>query len=148
MAVGRRIGVMGLALLLGATGWFATSRLVRADVMALKVRPFVDAARALGVKPWRLALHHLIPNAAATILVSLALGVANTMLLEAGLSFLGVGVQPPTASWGNMIAEARDQLTLAPWSSIAPGLALTITVMAFHAVADGLHAALDPRRSP
>lgn len=147
IAVGRRLGTPGLTLLLGATGWFATSRLVRADVLALKARPFVDAARALGVRPWRLALHHLLPNAAATVLVSLALGVANTMLLEAGLSFLGVGVQPPAASWGNMIADARDQLTAAPWSSLAPGIALTLAVMALHALADGLHAALDPRRS-
>ena len=147
IAVGRRLGTVGLALLLGATGWFATSRLVRADVLSLTRRPFVDAARALGARPARVALRHLLPNAASTVLVSLALGIANTMLLEAGLSFLGVGVEPPTASWGNMIADARDQLTAAPWSSLAPGIALTVAVMALHALADGLHAALDPRRA-
>ncbi|HEY2805467.1 MAG TPA: ABC transporter permease [Gemmatimonadales bacterium] len=146
IAVGRQLGATGLALLLGLTGWFATARLVRADVLVLREESFIEAARALGARPWRVIARHLLPNAAATLIVSAALAVANMMLLEAGLSFLGVGVQPPTPSWGNMIADARDQLTAAPWSSIFPGLALTVVVMALHAVADGARDALDPRQ--
>ncbi len=145
LAVGSRLGVTGLALLLGLTGWFATARLVRADVLVLREEPFVEAARALGARPWRVIIRHLLPNAAATLVVSSALAMANMMLLEAGLSFLGVGVRPPTPSWGNMIADARDQLTAAPWSSIFPGLALTTVVVALHAVADGARDAFDPR---
>lgn len=146
IAVGRHLGAPGLALLLGLTGWFATARLVRADVLVLREESFVEAARALGARPARVIARHLLPNAAATLIVSAALAVANMMLLEAGLSFLGVGVQPPTPSWGNMIADARDQLTAAPWSSIFPGVALTLVVMALHAVADGARDALDPRQ--
>ena len=146
LAVGSRLGIAGLAFLLGLTGWFATARLVRADILVLREEPFVEAARALGARPWRVMLRHLLPNAAATLVVSSALAMANMMLLEAGLSFLGVGVQPPTPSWGNMIADARDQLTAAPWSSIFPGLALTTVVVALHAVADAAKDALDPRQ--
>lgn len=144
IAVGQRLSAVPLALLLGLTGWFGISRLVRADVLALRDQPFVDAARALGVQPWRIIGRHVLPNAAATLIVCTALSVANMMLLEASLSFLGVGVQPPTPSWGNMIAEARDQLATAPWASLFPGLALTAVVMALHAVADALRDALDP----
>lgn len=147
IAVGWRLGVLALALLIGLTGWFATSRLVRAEVLALAQRPFVEAARALGERPARVVLRHVLPNAAGTILVSLALGVAHAMLLEAGLSFLGAGVQPPTASWGNMIADGRDQLTSAPWVSVFPGACLTLAVIGFHGTADALRHALDPHAS-
>jgi peptide/nickel transport system permease protein len=145
IAVGRRLGVLPLALLLGFTGWFATSRLVRADVLGLRDSPFVEAARMLGASPWRVVARHVLPNVMATVIVSAALGVANMMLLEAGLSFLGAGVQAPTPSWGNMIAEGRDQLIQAPWISVFPGLAITASVMALHAVSDALQATLDPR---
>ena len=148
IAVGYRLDAVPLALLLGLTGWFGISRLVRADVLALRELAFVDAARALGVRPWRIIARHILPNAAATLIVCTALGVANMMLLEASLSFLGVGVQPPTPSWGNMIADARDQLATAPWGSLFPGLALTAVVMALHAVADALRDALDPPPRP
>ena len=136
IAVGRRLDAVPLALLLGLTGWFATSRLVRAEVLALRDQPFVDAAHALGAGPWRVMLRHLVPNVAGIVVVSTALGVANMMLLEAALSFLGVGVQPPAPSWGNMIADGRDYLLSAPWVSLAPGIAITVVVMALHAVAD------------
>jgi peptide/nickel transport system permease protein len=144
LAVGWRIGATSLALLIGLTGWFATSRLVRADVLVIRRRPYVEAARALGLPAWRILARHVLPNAAATILVSLALGVAHAMLLESSLSFLGAGVQPPAPSWGNMIADGRDQLTIAPWTSAFPGLALTLAVLGFHGLADALRHTLDP----
>ncbi len=145
VALGRPLTPVPLALLLGLTGWFATSRLVRAEVLSLREREFVEAARALGERPWRVILHHVLPGAAAVLIVSAALGVANMMLLEAGLSFIGAGVQPPVPSWGNMIADARDVLATAPWTSLFPGLAITVVVLALHSVSDGLRAALDPR---
>ncbi len=144
IAVGRPLGVVPLALLLGLTGWFATSRLVRAEVLSLRERGWVEGARAVGVGPWRIIWRHVLPGTASVLIVAAALGVANVMLLEAGLSFLGVGVQPPVPSWGNMIADARDQLATAPWASLFPGLAITLAVMALHAVADGLRHALQP----
>ncbi len=148
IAVGRPLSVAPLALLLGLTGWFATSRLVRAEVLSLRERTFVEGARALGVGPWRIVWRHVLPGTSAVVVVAAALGVANVMLLEAGLSFLGVGVQPPVPSWGNMIADARDQLATAPWASLFPGVAITGVVVALHAVADGLRSALDPRGEP
>jgi len=144
VALGRPLAPVSLALLLGLTGWFATSRLVRAEVLSLREREFVEAARALGARPWRVIARHVLPGAAAVLVVAAALSVANMLLLEAGLSFIGAGVQPPLPSWGNMIADARDLLVSAPWLSLAPGLCITFVVLALHAVADGLKAALDP----
>jgi peptide/nickel transport system permease protein len=147
VAVGRPLGPVPLALLLGLTGWFATSRLVRAEVLSLREREFVEAARALGARPWRVIARHVLPGAAAVLVVSAALGVANMLLLEAGLSFIGAGVQPPVPSWGNMIADGRDLLATAPWTSLFAGLAITVVVLALHAVSDGLRVALDPQAS-
>jgi peptide/nickel transport system permease protein len=145
IAVWERLGIASLILLLGLTGWFATARIVRAEVLTLRERPFTDAARSLGAGSWRIITRHIIPNAAAPLIVSAALGIGNMMLLEAGLSFLGAGIQPPEPSWGNMIADGRDLLTSAPWISLFPGLAIALAVMALHAVADALRDALDPR---
>jgi len=144
VALGRPLGPVPLAVLLGLTGWFATSRLVRAEVLSLREREFVEAARALGARPWRVIARHVLPGATAVLVVSAALSIANMMLLEAGLSFIGAGVQPPVPSWGNMIADARDLLTTAPWLSIFPGLCITSVVLSLHSVADGLKTALDP----
>jgi len=144
VSLGRPLAPVPLALLLGLTGWFATSRLVRAEVLTIRERNYVEAARALGVRPWRVIARHVLPGAAAVLVVSAALSVANMMLLEAGLSFIGAGVQPPLPSWGNMIADARDVLATAPWTSVFPGLSITAVVLALHSVADGLKAALDP----
>lgn len=138
IAVGFRPGAWSLALILGLTGWFTTSRLVRAEVLSLRERPFIEAARGLGIPPWRLIARHLLPNTRATLTVSAALAVANMMLLEASLSFLGVGVRPPAASWGNMIADARHHLLAAPWSALVPGLAIAFTIMSLHVLADAL----------
>jgi len=141
-----QLSVAGLILLIGGTGWFATSRLVRADVLTLRERAFVDAAHALGAGPGRVIARHLLPNVAATVIISTALGIGHVMLLEAGLSFLGMGVRPPTSSWGNMMADSWRQLEAAPWSALAPGAAVALVVMALNAVGDALRDALDPRQ--
>jgi peptide/nickel transport system permease protein len=135
-----------LVLLIGLTGWFGTSRLVRAEVLSLREREFVAAAQALGAKPRRVIFRHVLPNAAAPIIISAALGIGNVMLLEAGLSFLGLGVPSPLPSWGSMIFDAWPQMAVAPWAPLFPGLALAFVVMALNAVADGLRDAFDPRK--
>ncbi len=135
-----------MVTLIAATGWFGTSRLVRAHVQALKRADWAAATVALGGGRRRL-VRHLLPHVAATIIVSATLDVGNIILLEAGLSFLGLGLKPPTPTWGNMILEGRDLLFTAPWVALAPGLALTITVIAFNLLGDGMRDALDPRRT-
>ena len=130
------LGVLVLAI--GLTSWFGTSRLVRAEVLAAREREFVQAARAMGAGTARIVLRHVLPNAAGPILVTAALGTGTVMLLESGLSFLGIGVAPPLPSWGNMIADAKDAVRVAPWSVVAPGLAIGLVVTACAAVADGL----------
>jgi len=144
VALWSRLPLATLIVLIGVTGWFGTSRLVRAEVLSLRERPFVDAARALGASTGRVIFGHVLPNAAAPLIVSAALGIGHVMLLEAALSFLGIGVRPPVASWGNMIADGRDLLTTAPWISLVPGFAIASVVMALNAVGDALRDALDP----
>jgi peptide/nickel transport system permease protein len=130
---------------LGLTGWMSVSRIVRGEVLSLREREFVQAARALGMSDGRIILRHIIPNTLAPVIVFATLGIGNTILIEAGLSFLGLGVQPPTPSWGNMIAEGRDALLTAWWIATFPGLAIVFTVVAFNLLGDGLRDALDPR---
>lgn len=132
-------------LAIGLTGWMAVTRLVRAEVRAVKARLFVDAARSLGARPLRVLARHVLPHALAPALVAAALGVGNAIMLEAGLSFLGLGVQPPTPSWGNLIAAGRDSLVIAPWVALAPAAAVTLTVLACSVIADGLEAQLAGR---
>ena len=146
VALWEHIALWVLVLLIALTGWFATSRLVRAEVLSLRERDFVAAARAAGAGSGRVIFRHVLPNAAAPIIVSAALGVGNMMLLEAGLSFLGLGVPPPAPSWGNMIADGWQKMTVAWWASTFPGLAISLVVMAFNALGDALRDALDPRR--
>jgi peptide/nickel transport system permease protein len=112
------------------TGWMGVARLVRAEVRTVRERPFVPAAQALGASTLRVLARHVLPNAIGPALVATTLGVGNAILLESGLSFLGLGIQPPAPSWGNMIAGGRDLLVVAPWVSLAPGLALVLTVLA------------------
>lgn len=145
VALWGKLGVAALVMLLGLTGWFATSRIVRAEVMSVRERAYTDAVRALGARPWWIILRHVLPNTAAALIVSAALGIGNMMLLEAGLSFLGAGIQPPHPSWGNMIADGRDQLGTAPWASLFPGLAIALAVMALNATGDALRDALNPK---
>jgi peptide/nickel transport system permease protein len=146
VALWERLSMPVFVLLIGVTGWFATSRLVRAEVLSLREREFVAAARALGAGPGRVIFRHVLPNAAAPIIVSAALGIGNVMLLEAGLSFLGMGVPSPAPSWGNMIADGWPKMAVAWWSATFPGLAISLVVMALNAVGDALRDALDPRR--
>lgn len=130
---------------LGLTLWPSTARIVRGEVLGLREREFVQAAEALGYSKRRIILRHLIPNALAPVIVAATLGIGNTIVLEAGLSFLGLGVQPPTASWGTMVSDGRDHLLDAWWLSTFPGLAIVFTVLSFNLVGDGLRDALDPR---
>ncbi|NNG16998.1 MAG: ABC transporter permease [Gemmatimonadales bacterium] len=134
-------------LLLGTTGWFGTSRLIRGEVLRLKQEPYVRAAEALGAHRIRIVLRHLLPNTAGPLLVAATLGVGNVVLLEAGLSFLGVGVRPPTPTWGGMILDSQEILFVAPWTSIFPGLAIVITVLAVNLFGDALREAVDPRHA-
>ena len=130
--------------LIGATGWFGTSRLVRAHIRQLASADWAAATVALGGGRRRLA-RHLLPHVAATIIVNATLDIGNIILLEAGLSFLGLGLRPPTPTWGNMIMEGRGLVFTAPWVAITPGLALMVTVVAFNLLGDGLRDALDPK---
>jgi len=115
-------------------------------VRSLAARPFVEAALALGVPPNRVLRRHILPNALTPVIVSAALGIGNAIMLEAGLSFLGLGVQPPTPSWGNMIASGRDTLVNAPWVATAPGIALVVVVVACTLLGDALQDAIDPTK--
>ncbi len=134
-----------VVLVLGLTGWMTVARLVHAEARALLGRPFVEAAVALGASRRRLLARHLVPNVATPIIVAAALGVGNAILLEAGLSFLGMGVQPPAPSWGNMIASGRDALVNAPWVAVAPGAALVLVVVACTLLGDALQDRLGRR---
>jgi peptide/nickel transport system permease protein len=129
---------------LGLTGWMTVARLVHGEVRALAQRPFVESATALGVRGPRVLVRHILPNAMTPVIVSAALGVGNAIMLEAGLSFLGLGVQPPTPSWGNLIASGRDTLVNAPWVAMAPGIALVLVVVAATLLGDALRDRLDP----
>ena len=129
-----------LVLAIGLTSWFGTSRLVRAEVLSLREREFVMAARALGMGGARVIFRHVLPNAAAPIIVSAALSVGNVLLLEASLSFLGIGVAPPDPSWGNMIADGQSVLSAEPRLVLIPSAALFITVLAFNMLGDALRA--------
>jgi peptide/nickel transport system permease protein len=131
-------GLTTILVVLVATGWMGIARLVRAEVIAVRARPFVPAAVALGAGPTRLLLRHVLPNAIGPALVATTLGVGNAILLESGLSFLGLGIQPPAPSWGNMIAGGRDLLVVAPWVALAPGVALVTTVLATSVLGDAL----------
>ena len=133
-------------VVLGLTGWMSVARLVHGEVRSLAARPFVEAALALGVPPNRVLRRHILPNALTPVIVSAALGIGNAIMLEAGLSFLGLGVQPPTPSWGNMIASGRDTLVNAPWVATAPGSALVVVVVACTLLGDALQDAIDPTK--
>lgn len=143
-----RLSFVALVLVLGLSGWFGVSRLVRADIMALRTREWALAAEALGCSRSRMLFRHLIPNAMSTVVVATALGIGNVILLEAGLSFLGIGIQPPNASWGTIIQDGADQVRALWWLSVFPGAAIVTTVLGINAIASGLQRVLNPRTSP
>lgn len=137
--------VVVIIVIIGLTSWMTLARIVRSQFLSLKEMEFITAARALGASHRRIILSHILPNAIAPITVAATLGVAGAILQEAYISFLGLGVQPPTASWGNMLDRAYDYLESAPWLWIFPGLLVVLTVMSINFVGDGLRDALDPR---
>jgi len=137
--------IFNIFLALGLVGWPGMARLVRGQVLALKEKEFVEAARAIGAGDAYIILHHILPNTLSPIIVTVTIGVAGVVMAEATLSFLGIGVQPPQPSWGSMINDARDMMRSHPYLIILPSLALSLTVLAFNFLGDGLRDALDPR---
>ena len=133
-----RPGLTTVVVVLVLTGWMGVARLVRAELLGTRAQPYVDAATALGASPVRVLWRHALPNSLGPAIVATTLGVGNAILLESGLSFLGMGIQPPRPSWGNMIAGGRDLIVVAPWVAIAPGLALIVTVLACTLLGDSL----------
>lgn len=134
-----------IMVVIGLTSWMGVARLVRAETLGLKSRDFVLAARVAGAGPTRILLRHILPNALAPVLVSASLGVAGAILVESALSFLGLGVQPPDPSWGNMLMEGKEVLGIAPWLSVFPGLAILLTVLGYNLLGESLRDLLDPR---
>ena len=134
---------------IGVVGWAGIARLVRGQVLVVRDLEYVQAARALGARGERIMLLHVLPNVVGPVVIAATLGIAGAIMAEAALSFLGLGIQPPTASWGSMIADGRDldQLRNAPWTSLAPGLAIGAAVLGFNLLGDALRDALDPRRT-
>ncbi len=148
------IGVLGvkggnnmlrLILVLGLANWVIFTRVVRGEVLAVKERDYVEAARAIGQRPWRIMLGYILPNVMASIIVLGALQISTVIIAEASLSFLGLGVQPPTITWGIMLADGRDHLATSWWLATFPGLAITVTVLGFILWGDWLRDVLDPR---
>ncbi len=137
--------LVSISLIIGLTSWMEVARIVRAEILHLKEQDFVTAARALGASPGRIMLLELAPNAMAPILVAATLKVASAVLIESYISFLGYGVQPPLASWGNMLTNAQGYFDTLPWLAVLPGAMITVTVLGFNFLGDGLRDALDPR---
>jgi peptide/nickel transport system permease protein len=131
-------GVVTVIVVLAATGWMGVARIIRSEVQGVRSRTFVDAAISVGARDRRVLWRHVLPNALGPAIVAATLGVGNAVLLESGLSFLGLGIQPPRPSWGNMIAGGRDLIVTAPWVALAPGAALIVTVLAVTLIGDRL----------
>jgi len=137
--------IWNIMIVIGLTSWMGVARLIRAEFLSLRQRDFVLAAQALGASDARLIFRHILPNAMSPVLVSATLGVAGAILTESALSFLGIGVQPPTPSWGNMLITGKQTLGSAWWLSVFPGLAILITVLGYNLLGEGIRDALDPR---
>jgi len=137
-------GIMPIVIVIAVTRWMGVSRLVRASYLSIKEKEFIEAARCAGAKNFRLILNHILPNAMSPIIVAATLAVGGAIITEAGLSFLGFGVQPPTPTWGNMLRNAQSEMEYAPWTAIFPGLFIFLTVISFNYIGDGLRDALDP----
>lgn len=130
--------IFNIMVIIGLTSWMGPARLIRGEILSLKEREFILAEKAIGASDFRIITRHLIPNAIGPVLVNATLGIAGAILLESGLSFLGLGVQPPTASWGNILIEAKSTLGIAWWITVFPGLAILVTILGFNLIAEGL----------
>jgi len=137
--------IQTIMVVIGVTSWMGVARLVRAEFLTLKERDFVLAARASGAASPRIIFRHILPNALSPVFVAATLGVANAVLVEAALSFLGLGIQPPDPSWGNILTTGKDNIEVAWWLSVYPGLAILVTVLSYNLVGEGLRDSLDPR---
>jgi peptide/nickel transport system permease protein len=137
--------IWNIMIVIGLTGWMGVTRLVRADFISLKERDFVQAARVIGAGDLRIIFLHILPNAMASVIVTATLGIAGAILTESALSFLGIGVQPPTPSWGNILTAGKDNIDIAWWLSLYPGLAILITVLGYNLLGEGIRDELDPR---
>ena len=145
VAQSETFSVYRIIVIVALTGWTTVARLVRAETLSLKTRDFVRSAQGLGARPWRIMLHHILPNAAGSLVVSTTMSIGTLILFESTLSFLNLGIQPPAASWGNMLTGAQELLQEAPMLAVWPGLLIFLTVIAFNFLGDGLQDALDPR---
>ncbi|HEX9565168.1 MAG TPA: ABC transporter permease [Gemmatimonadaceae bacterium] len=134
----------GLILAIGGTSWMGLSRLVRGELLAIREQPFVEAARALGARPWRVFGRHALPHLLPSVSVNLTFGVGTAILMESALSFLGLGIQPPAASWGNMLTNAQSYLYSTPWLAVYPGLLILVTVVSVNVLGDALRDATEP----
>jgi peptide/nickel transport system permease protein len=139
--------IWNIMIVIGLTSWMGVTRLVRAEFLSLRNREFVLASQTLGAKDHKLIIKHLLPNSLTPIIVSSVLGVASAVLVESGLSFLGLGVQAPQASWGNILTDGKEYIEFAWWLSLFPGVAILITVLGYNLLGEGLRDALDPRSS-
>ena len=137
--------IWNIMIVIGITSWMSVARLVRAEFLSLKEREFVLAARALGASDFRIIFRHIMINSMAPVLVSAVLGIAGAVLVESALSFLGIGVQPPTPSWGNILTLGKDNIEIAWWLSVFPGLAILITVLGYNLLGEGIRDSIDPR---
>jgi len=140
-----RPSLASMTVIIGVTSWMDVTRLVRSQILTLRERDFVQGARALGARPARILARHLFPNTVGIVAVAATLAVARAILLESYISYLGYGIQPPLASWGNMLNNAQSYFATAPWVAICPGLMITVAVASFNFLGDGLRDALDPR---
>lgn len=138
-------GVINIFIAIGILGWASFARIFRSSILTIKNKEYIEAARALGASNYRIITKHIFPNAFAPIIVYATMNVGTAIIVEAALSFLGLGVQPPTAAWGKMLAESLDYIDIAPWMMVFPGLAIVITVLGFVLLGDGLRDAFDPK---
>lgn len=137
--------IWNIMIVIGLTSWMGVTRLVRAEFLSLREREYVLAAQTLGARDYRLIFRHLLPNSLTPIIVSAVLGIASAVLVESGLSFLGLGVQPPQSSWGNILTDGKEYIQFAWWLSLFPGMAILLTVLGYNLLGEGLRDALDPR---
>ncbi len=137
--------IWNIMAVIGVTGWMGVARLVRAETLSLRNRDFVQAARAIGESDLKIMLKHILPNALSPVLVAATLGVAGAILTESSLSFLGIGVQPPVPSWGNILTAGKDNIEFAWWLSLFPGIAILITVLGYNLLGEGIRDSIDPR---